>query len=427
MAVALIVLLRRRLGTFLHPCLLLGGFFVVYGLCGYLLYPLVYSHGPTPLRSSVSGGGASIGSEAELRALMAFTLFGLAPLLIAAALSRPVRTGRNLRIDFGERPAVVRWGVMAFLFVVAVAFLAGVDLHSLFHRYGYQEFSGGNQEAYRLGNGLLIPAILVAWTLALSQRASPFERTFGFAAVILFAFFDLATASRGLALFPLLFLLAFSLTRGRLPSMKVIVPGVAVALLLFAAALFLRTLPEQGMSPYLHALINDPSTVFTSKIPQAGANVLGGFQNSAKVMAEAQNVNLHTLWSSINPLPRSTQGADPTLAYRFTSYMPFSTVGMLGRIAIPIGFAFYLLLALAINWLWEIGHRTVSRATLVEPVLLGMSLIVALMSIQYQLRTTARVATFALLLVAILLVGFHLREREPDTGPASRRLPTPVA
>jgi hypothetical protein len=388
---------RTRHGTFLHPCLILGGLLSAYGLLGFLFYPLVREHSPAPLMSSVGTG--------EVRTLTAFLLFGLA-LLITAALAPPAAvTGSSLRIDIGKQSGIVRRGVMLLLVLAPTAFLVGADIPALLQRDTYLGFTGTTiPEAMRIGFGLLFPAILLAWTVVLSPQASRQERLVAWASLLIFTLIELATGSRALGLIPVLYLLAYGLTRGRMPPLRFAIVAGLISLMCLDAALFLRSRTEHGLLPYTRATITHPHDVFISEIPSVTANLLQGFPLTTYIMVNGTNVDAHALWSALNPTPQRGLKADPTLEYRVVDYMPYNAVGMLGRLGIGIGVGYFLAIGMALAALWSFGHKATRRATIARPFLVGMTVIIGLMTLQYPLRTVTRLTTVALLGLPLLLL-----------------------
>jgi hypothetical protein len=408
----LLVRARGRQGTVLHPCIVLGAVLAVYGWLGYLVYPAVADHGPMPLKSPLFE---------PFRALLVFQVFSVAPLLVAAVARRPSSEAGVLKIDLGAQTPAIRIGAISLLVLTAAAYVIGSDIPAMIHRDTYHGFTGSLTGAIRLGEVLLIPSLLVAWVLALSRRATLIERGIGFTAVFAFTLFDFATASRGLALVPLLFLLAFTITRGRLPSIKSIAVAGLISLAFFSSVLYQRTLDEQGVGPYVAAISREPGTALTSRTGDVTANLLAGFPTGAKTMEHGAPLDTQTFLLSIDPLPRSALGIEPGKEFRLTSYLPESTVGMLGQFSVVAGFFYFLVVGAIFAWLWTFGHRTAQRATIARPALIGLAMIVSLMAIEYQLRTTSRVVTTLAIVLPIVLFLFtrgDVAVSHPEPEPA---------
>jgi len=415
-AVALGVVARRRHGTVLHPCVLLGGWLVVYGTLGYLIYPAVYENGPEPLVNSANAG--------RLETLVAFMVFGVSLLLVGAVWPRARARGSAVRIDLGDQPRIVRRALLLLCIGVAGALVAGSNLGAVVSRDTYQGFAGtAFPEAFRVGDALRIPALLAAWMFILSRGISRTELAGAWFAVGVFVLMDFATASRALALIPLLFLLAYWLTRGRAPRMGLVLAGGLMSLVLLSAGLFLRGTSDHGLVGYANTVLERPGEVASAEFPHVAANLLMGFPLAGYVIAEGANVDSDALWTSLNPLPRSQLETDPTVDLRVVDYMPYSSVGILGRLGVLVGVAYFVGLGMCLAWLWTIGNRTTAGATIARPVLVGVTVVIALMAVQYQLRTTTRIATLALVGIPAMMVILRQRDRgrAPEPGSTSPR------
>lgn len=413
-ALALVAIVRH--GTLLHPGILFGGVVVGTAALGLVVYPLVESYGPDPL---IGFRARTAGAAAE-----AFLTFSLASFLVAAVAPRANVRGRGLTIDVAHQPAPARRALLAFVIVVSGAFLIGSNMETLLNRDDYHGFAEDSAliELFRLGNGLHIPASLVAWVLILAPGMSVRERSIAGVALGVLAFMDFATASRALGLIAVLFLVAYYLTRGF--SWRVTLAAVLAAALGISIALYSRGLDDHGAFPYLMSIMSDPKTAFFSHLPTVLANLCSSFPQAGFVIIYGNEVDAAGIWSSLNPMLRSQLAYDPTAGFRVASYLPYSAVGTLGRVGLGFGFLFSTAISVGLAGLWWYGHRTVTRATIARPVLAGAGLIIAALSLQYSLRTTTRLITVLLIAVPLLLVFASRRERIATQDPT---VDTPVS
>jgi hypothetical protein len=399
-AIAAIVALfvaRRRHRTILHPCVLLGAGLCAYGILGFALYPSVYQHGPHPLMRTALSYRSST--------LVVFLVFGLVLLGIAAVAPRGQSVGTALRIDLGTQSPTVRKVLFGFVIVVAAALVLGSNLHAILDRSEYRGYIGSVPEAYRFGDGLRIPALLCGWMFMLSAGTTRSERSWALLAIGVIVAMDFATASRGLAVTPLLFVLAYLLTRSRSERKGwILICAACLSFLCLSTALFLRTESEQGIVGYTKALITHPVETTTKETPAVVANALMGFPLAGYVENVANNATSSALLDSINPLPRRDIGRDPTAQLRVTSYMPYSSIGLLGAVGILAGVIYFGALGVMLSWLWVAGQANSRRAAIATPTLVGVAVVLGLMMVQYQLRTTTRIATVAAIGVPIMLL-----------------------
>lgn len=396
----------RRHGTILHPCLLIGCVFVANGVLGYLVYPTVRTHGTIANRF--------LFTEPERAAtLRVFLLFGLVLLAIAAIAPRAVVASGKFRVDVAHAAPAISRVLLLFIVGVAASLFLGSNIPALFQRDSYQGFAdfseGGIPELFRLGDGLHVPAMLGGCVLLFSAGALRWERRVAWGALAVFVFMDFATASRALGLLPLVALVAYRLARGRVPGIRLVMVAVTISIVSFSAAIYLRGVDDQGVLAYVPLLVSDPQGVFLSRLPDIVASVLVGFPTAAYAITGVQDISVTQLWASINPLLSRQTGYDTgDLGLQIVDYIPYSAVGMLGRMGVAVGIGYYAAIGAILATLWWWSHRTSERAVLLRPVLVGTSLVIALMSVQYALRTTSRLTMVMLVGVPLLILGSSL-------------------
>lgn len=413
----------RRHGTALHPCTIIGILVMANGLLGYALYPGIRESGPAPELYSFSN--AQSVATLELFLIVASTVLAVGAVAPRAAVTYP-----GLRIRLGAASRSVRTALLLGVVGAALAYFVGSNISALVVRDTYHGFSeeGGIIELLRLGNGLHIPAILVTWVFILSGESTRWERRTAGAALLVFFLLDFATSSRTLMLFPLLLLLAYWLTRGRLPSFWSIAVGVAAALALYSAALELRGAPkgDHGLVPYARQAFTEPGQVFVSEVPRLEANALNGFPKATYVL-ERTEVRPSAVWASLNPLPSREIGfsvAGQGLSVR--SYIPFSTIGIMGNLGTLIAMAYFGIIGIVLALLWSFGHSTMARAAVGRTVVVGAAFAIGLMSLQYTLRTTFRLTTTIVVLAMAFLWFMDRRGKRPAEGtnrPGSSLIP----
>ncbi|MTV24639.1 hypothetical protein FTX61_04285 [Nitriliruptoraceae bacterium ZYF776] len=408
----------KKQGTVLHPAVLLGLGLALFGLLGYTIYPHVRENGPIPHIYRFTA--EEWRSAYYLVAIFAATCALVAILMPSA---RSTATGRQ---GLGDLPPLARAGMLAAALLTSLALLAGADLSAMWSRDGYQDFYGEFVEAFRVGSALSLAAGLSAFVILQHQSSSLLEKITAGVAISVLVFVAAATSSRELALIPILYVLACWLAKGRFPSVAVLVLVGTLVLASFSAVIHWRESGEHGLSSYINQAVQSPWEVSTGQLPRMIANTLDGYPNAAFTSSErALPLSSSDFLLALNPLPGESLGYyEYYRDYRVFRYIPYGTVGMLGRIGAVYGVLFYAALGIGLSALWRAAHKNPVRAAIGRPILVGGTLLIFLMSMQYALRSTARIAT--ILLIALPLTFLVLRANESAVDEESKqRLPAP--
>ncbi|MGY2082096.1 hypothetical protein [Modestobacter sp. SYSU DS0657] len=272
-------------------------------------------------------------------------------------------------------------------------------------------------ELQRLGSALSIPTGFLSWTLFFLPAASMAARALAAVSLSLLLLISFGTSSRELALVPLLMLGAWAVTRGR-PGVVWVLGAVAVSAFVFSAVISWRLQQGQGIRAYIASLTTRPGEVMTSELGTIVPNLLAGFPNASFVLLRSPQLTWDSVVTAINPLPASWLGYSAASSdYSIVSYIPYGTVGTLANVSSWAIASFYFFVSGLFAFVWRRTGEAVGvrlHEALTRPMLIAGAFLVCLLSIQYQVRATARAAELVLIaaVVMLTLAGSERRQRE---------------
>lgn len=414
-ACALVALCRLRVGTFLHPALLLSSAFLIFGLLGFLVYPSVAAEGSIP-------EVLALNAESSRAALFAFMTASCGTAIGGLFTHRGnSRQGKitSYKLEIGSARPPLRYGLLAFSALVVILYIAGSQVSALLYRPTYQGFYGQYVELMRFGLTFSLPCALLMCFFIVSTSVTRVEAVVATIVLGALSALALATASRELATYPLLILIAYVGSRGRLPGVLRTSAALATSVGLFSSAIVWRLSGRHGLIPYVEKFLAAPLETATGKINSMVANILTGFPTAAYVISsQAGTLDYHDIIFNLDPRPASWIGYDAVEnGYAIVSYMPYGTVGMLGSAGAAFNFGYFLVAGIAFTFTWQKINTLPSFAAVLNPIILGGTVLFLLISNEYPLRQSARLGSFLLFSVlAFYWIARLLGSTEPSFG-----------
>lgn len=415
--VALLVLRRWLAPSWLSPVYLAVWAYLLFALLGGVLY--------SRLANSVEEQGLSFALSPAQVALTS-RLYLLAAAAIAAgalswvAIRRP--EGLQTHVDWAASPISARSRRVAYVVcsvpLVAIVLSAGPDL---LVRDSYIADPVGNVPLLTLA--LVLASATVAILGYLFVGAG---RLAGRAYVLLLsvAYFVVffAMGSRRLALIPVLFAVGALASNPRSPRLRLLVlAALALGFYLIQLPLALRSLPQNGLIPYVQHFGDVAAAPFDWSRP--AFNLLMSFGITGTVAWSTPAIPFHDYLVSLNPLPGGAAGwYDIAPSLRLNDFTPYSALGELGNAGwFAVGLYFFavgVLLAYVdsrVRRLMRSGHR------LAALLLVGCSALFVLISLQYNLRSATRMLIYLALADVLVRLVLHVRTRRgrlPDRDAA---------
>ena len=292
--------------------------------------------------------------------------------------------GRSLPISDGALLAVGYGGIAVAGYAWQGALLEG-------------RYLSANGPTWAVSVAILITPISIVCLCIVAAKPGPL-RGIAILGVALWVVLLFARSSRSLALIPILLLAGAALAGRKTSFTAAALTGVATVFLL-QLSLVGRVNPKGvGLIPLSDQLLARFGEAASEISPYAllGNIIIAGPQ--AAVVAN-RPISADAFWVSINPLPGGLAGwpeVGPSL--RFTKSMPYNALGELGShgwillvaVAGLAGFVLALSTRLA-------SSLTGAAATIAALLVLGCAVFFSLSVLQYNLRSSMRIAYYALL------------------------------
>lgn len=387
MALLFAAMKTRLAPLYISPVAIVAVSFVSLGLIGATFY--------SDVQDARAGGGAEVILDASQTDLTRSILI-LAGLSVLAggtlvALSQPKierQADRGLDITLST-PAQV-WLLLAALVPLAITTVGSGA--SLLRRDLYIESAIQDGALLGLASQLAVACVLGLGYLVASAVAP--VRVLALAGTVAYFFVFFAAGSRRLAMLPLLFALGIVVARRTRLTVVLLLASIPASLYLIRVALYLRALPAHGIIPYLEAMpAIDSYDVTWDSIAK---NVLISFGIIGATAFQQDPIDPGVFWISINPLPGSSSGwYDEAANLRINVYTPFAGLGELANYG-PVYLVAY---CLSVGVLLGIFDRQVQRfmsqgLDVLGLVLVGLTGLFVLYSIQYNLRTSTRMLVY---------------------------------
>jgi hypothetical protein len=284
--------------------------------------------------------------------------------------------------------------------------------------------------AVAISSSVGIPFGLLALAIAASRGGR--WRVVAMVGVGILALILFARASRGIAMVPILIMIARLLTSGKVSPRSAVLAG-AMTVVLLQLPFVGRSNPDGvGIVPLGRLLLTRPGEVFTELNPAA---IFGNFLYSAPQTATVANRQIpqEAFWVSINPMPGTVAGWDAIKgSLKLNPHTPYNALGELaahGWVALILFAAvagFLLALATRIAFNIEGGYQFVASI-----LVLAVAAFFSLSILQYNLRPSARLIWYLLFgLSAVWLAANTVGRRRQvaesgkDLSPALRHART---
>ncbi len=407
LALALLTRVTLKKRTVVGAIMIYG--YLTFGVAAALLYhpaPIDY-YGPTP------GVAALAAATPGYRYLAFFDVVALSLwvgfFVLGHRPAAPLTSARRTGLSILDAMPVMRVPSMALGLALIPLLLDayGTGFHTVLHAATYLQTTGP-AAASKVGRALGAVGLLVAGNV---MFANPLLRMRLLATLVALCYAALYlgadTRFFGLVM-PMLYLggLLGGGWRGRQRVVGLIIAAVA-ALLMIQIPLALRGLPEHGLVASLAYIQQDPGLLFANPIN----NILFGAPLTLYIGHAVPTLPIHDLVTSLSPLPSGFTDyplIQPTL--RLGPTTPYSALGEL----LNQGWLYVAAIMGAFGATYALLERLVKRSIVPGLGLLVLSSVAALAvveSTEYNLRTLARFAYYAVAIVVLLVLASSLTRR----------------
>lgn len=384
----------------------LVGVIMIYG---YLLFgasaALLYSPGGGDFYSQISGVASFATGTSGYKYLQVFDVVAIslwvAFYLFAERESAAPSTPQLANSTLAFMPVIRVPGAALLLAAAPLALdIYGTGFHVVLHATAYLEHSGPTA-AYRVGRALGAVGVFLCGNILFSD---PNRRNRVLAGLIASGYFALylGVATRYFGLIaPMLYLgglLSGKWTvRGR--SIGLIVAAVA-SLIMVQLPIALRGEQDHGLVASINYILQDPGLLLADPIH----NLLFGAPLTLYVGQVIPRLPLHDMATALSPLPSSlTDWAQIQPSLKLSPTNPYSALGHL----LNYGWAYLAGIMAVFGAAYALLERLARRSVapgLALLVLTAVSVVAVVDSTEYSLRTVARLAYYAAVILGLLVV-----------------------
>jgi hypothetical protein len=291
-----------------------------------------------------------------------------------------------------------------------------------FYEYGFATLKERTTYQVQVGGGgiisilstLTLAAVIILGFLFASSGGSRKIASLVAAVLLLFIYFSLG--SRRMAIWPMLFVAGYALSRRNRRAGVLLVVAAVVSIYLIRVPLYLRGSSTHGWLPYSHEL----GAAFTSQ--QVGNAAVDNIVTAYPIIGStgylAPAIPHHFLLTELDPLPGRLVGwynIEPQL--RLNSATPYSTIGELGNHGYGVAAVILLITGAYLGFLQRrIRFFTESGRAVLAVVYLGFTGLFSIGALQYDMRSSYRSlyylrAVDLVLLAAPGIVGLPRKRR----------------
>ena len=250
----------------------------------------------------------------------------------------------------------------------------------------------------------LLPAGFVMATLARFSN-SKFNRIIGAFAVSFSIIVAFGTASRMLAVFPILWL-AVAYVSGRRVRGRNVIGAILLVAVASSVALSMRNLPAHGVLPYFQSLVETPPQLSLDGVLDSLLNTLFAVPLAGAVV-KTDLFGFPELLISLNPSLGDEAGwTELSPRLRIHQYIPFNGIGELASVSYPLAMLICLLLSMAVAVL--VRRAIAAGQSTWVAVSLALYFLFFILLLQYNFRSSMRIAY---ILGAMLVLGRLITER----------------
>lgn len=302
-----------------------------------------------------------------------------------------------------NRPANqrMRFALLSAAFFGLIPLVMGSGISSIFYRTEYIQVDSLGLSI--VGRSLAPLCVLICgYIFGLNGRVLIW-RAISFLIFIAYVLVLFSYASRLFSLsLPLFFLGYYLVDRSKKLRALPLVTSIIVAPVLQAFPLAFRGLNEFGVFPFL-AYLSDgqwlESFFVLSVVEQFFANLLFSVPLTTYILNSASRIDLHSFIVSISPLPSfMLDWYDIAPKLRVSAYIPYNAIGELLAQGPLIAVVGLVLLTAWLNWLdklFDAGANKNNFMLTAAPI--AMSITVAVVSVQYNLRSSCRLIYYSFL------------------------------
>lgn len=242
------------------------------------------------------------------------------------------------------------------------------------------------------------------------------SRIIGVLAVLASVVVAFGTASRILAVFPILWLAVMYVTGQRIRVHSLVVSLVIIA---FASslALSMRNSVHHGVLPYTLVLLEAPPPLSLDGVVDSLLNILFAVPLAGAVVANS-SFGIPELITSVNPSLAGDAGwTELAPRLRVHQYIPFNGIGELATASYPLAITTCFL----VSWFAAglVRRAVLARQSTLVVVSMSLYFLVFILLLQYNLRSSMRVVY---LMGALLIVGNVVMKRVRKSAPTYRSL-----
>lgn len=390
---------------YLCPPKLLIAFMAIFGIGGYL---------------TLGAGGTLIGSDLivpepmvlpALKALFYSSLCAAVGALLCVWARPPLSLGEVSRMQ----PVRLTRPARSVLKLVAAAplFLYASSPAFLIERATYSSGQAGSVFIGLARNSTIVAVVVLGY---LWPKARQPARILIVIMMCLYWIIIFAQASRQFALMPLFFAIGVFAATLTNSAKRTVILATIVSVLLVPVPLYLRTLSDHGLLPYLNALPELSAQAFSE--PFAGvSNVFFGFAVLALTLSRAPSVPLEIVLIQLNPLPGEYAGwYEVADSLRINPAVPYSTIGEVAGAGPSILIAFWLFVGVVLAHIdRRIAVLLADNQQLSALAMLALSMTFVVLASQYNVRNSFRVIFYLLALDLITRIWRGLRS-EPTVS-----------
>jgi hypothetical protein len=290
--------------------------------------------------------------------------------------------------------------------VPLLLFVAGHGLPTIMSSQGYLQTSG--PPALTVLGGALSPAAILILSLFLrrtSGRTSEGGRTVSLFLIGLYALVFFASATRSLALLPLLVYGAYRLqSEGGRHARIAGVVALGSSLLFLNMVLRLRNVPGGGLAVYTPAVLSNPGHFFSLDTSDVWGNILFGIPLATYIALQAPPIPFAAFIASVSPLPSGLTGIGTfESSLRVQEFIPYNALGEVLQRGLVMTFVYFAVASATLGALYRrCANRDDTAGTLGTMLILGLSSLFFVLTLEYNLRSCTRILYYAAILVALI-------------------------
>jgi hypothetical protein len=327
---------------------------------------------------------SNISAGAEIFAWLGFAL-AAGPWVSTLVSRGPLPADKSLSDALFVRSSSYTWAPWVSIGLTA-AFVVVYGKDNLWERSAYIPSFAVTQLASFVAPLLPAGFVLAALGFWSTSKGSRFASSVAVCVSVLVAF---STASRMLAVFPILWLAVAYMTGRQVRAVAMIVTLTLVALA-SDVALNMRNAPVHGLLPYSFNVIETPPQISIAGLMDSLLNVLFAVPLAGAVKA-ADSFGFPELLVSVNPNFGADAGwTELAPKLRVHQYIPFNGIGELATASLPLAMGACFLLSLVI--VIAVRRAVLEEKSAMVVIALALYFLMFILLMQYNFRSSMRIA-----------------------------------